>query len=88
MAIDNFASETPGLEAPAIDAFAVSPSDTVLFATVARKLWVGGAGNVSLVTKAGNTVVFTAVPAGSLLPVGTLRVNATGTTSTNIVGLV
>ena len=88
MAIDSFANETPGLEAPAIDAFTVSPSDTVFFTTVARKLWVGGTGNVSLVTKAGNTVVFTGVPAGNLLPVGALRVNATGTTATNIVGLV
>lgn len=48
-------------------------------------LWIGGAGNVSIVTNAGDTVTH-AVPVG-LFPVGGSRVRGTGTTATNIVAL-
>lgn len=74
--------------AVARDAFTVAPSDTVRLIASARALYVGGGGNVSLLTPAGSTVVFTAVPAGSVLPVECVRVNLTGTTATAIVGLV
>lgn len=51
------------------------------------RIYVGVAGDVSLVTLAGNTVVFKAVPVG-ILNVGTTRVTTTNTTATNMVGLV
>lgn len=85
---DPFADRQPGLDAPAIDAFAVTPSDTVDFTTVARRLYVGGTGDVVVVTKAGNAVTFKAVPAGVTLDIETTRVNDTDTTATDIVGLV
>jgi hypothetical protein len=66
-------------------AAAVTPSDTT--AVSFRGVWVGGAGNLAVVTEGGNTVTFTAVPAGTLLPVAVKAVNATNTTATNIVGL-
>lgn len=72
---------------PASRAFAVTPSDTVNFTFRARALFVGGAGNISLVTEGGDTVTFTGVNAGSILPVMCTRVNLTLTTATNIVGL-
>lgn len=73
---------------PAVDAFAVTPSDTVNYAQgMARGLYVGTAGAVSLVTAAGNTVVFPDVPAGSFLPVCSVRVNATGTAASGLVAL-
>ena len=84
---DPFSSYLPGLDSPADDAAAVTPSNTVDLATVARSLYVGGAGNVSLVTARGTTVTFTAVPAGSILPVRCRRVRVTGTTATAIVAL-
>lgn len=71
---------------PAQDAAVVTPSDTADQGLV-RGLFVGGAGNVSLVTALGNTVVFTGVLAGSILPVRCTKVRSTGTTATNIVAL-
>lgn len=71
---------------PAQDAAVVTPSDTADQGNV-RGLYVGGTGNVSVVTAAGNTCVFTAVPAGAILPVRCTKVNSTGTTATTIVAL-
>lgn len=77
----------PAAEGPAEDFFAVTPSNTVSFTNPARSLWVGGAGNVAVVSLTGTVVTFTGVPAGTMLPVQAARVNATNTTATNIVGL-
>lgn len=66
---------------------AVTPSDTVAIPTgMTRALWVGGAGNVRAIM-GGAEVNFIAVPAGTLLKIACTRVNATGTTATNIVAL-
>lgn len=73
---------------PASDAAAVTPSDSVFFTSMARALYVGGVGNVTLVTALGATVTFTAVPAGTTIPLRCARVNATGTTATNMVALI
>lgn len=45
-------------------------------------LYVGGAGNVSVVTIGGDTITFSAVPAGTILPIQVDRLRATGTTAT------
>ncbi|WP_395752496.1 hypothetical protein [Prosthecobacter sp.] len=67
---------------------AVTPSDTVpMKGGPARALYVGGAGDVTAVNENGAAVTFAAVPAGCVLPIVTRRVNATGTTATNIVAL-
>jgi hypothetical protein len=66
---------------------AVTPSDTVSLGTLARALYVGGAGNIVAVMYDDTTCTFTAVPAGSVLPIAVKRVNATSTTATNIVAL-
>lgn len=73
-----FASATGGA--------AVVPSDSNVLAFNA--LYVGGAGDVSIdFTEGGSAVVFPAVLAGSILPLRGTRVNATGTTATNMVWL-
>ena len=87
-AVDPFASLAASPIGPADDAAAVTPSDTENFAVVARGLWVGGAGNVTLVTAAGRTVTFSAVAAGTLLPIRCSRVNAALTSATLIVALI
>jgi hypothetical protein len=69
------------------DGVAVTPSDTVGYGTDARALYVGGAGNVTLLTSAGTVLLFQNVPAGSQIPMRHGRVNATGTTATNMVAL-
>lgn len=62
----------------------VTPHDTNTIGPY-RALWVGGAGNVALVTVGGQSVTL-AVPAGTMLAVAASVVKATGTTATNIVG--
>ncbi len=75
--------------APADQGAAVTPSDTVNLTTQSRALYVGGAGNVSVVMGGpdANVLTFIAVPAGALLPLIVSRVNATLTTATNIVAV-
>jgi hypothetical protein len=63
----------------------VTPSDTESLTFVSKRLFVGGAGNVTLVTAGGQTVEYAAVPAGAYLNVRATQVMATGTTATNIV---
>lgn len=82
---DRFAGAGDSLLAPAFHAVAVTPSDTVDLANVAKRLWVGGTGNVTLITVGGETVEYAAVPAGTYLQVRASRVKSTGTTATNIV---
>lgn len=52
-----------------------------------RAIYVGGAGNVTVITAGGETTTFTAPPVGSIIPIETKRVMSTGTTATLLVGL-
>lgn len=68
---------------PATTAEVVAPSDSTPLTS--RAVWVGGLGDLSvrLSGAPSTTVVFTAVPAGTLLPISVVRVMA-ATTATNI----
>ena len=67
---------------------AVTPNDGVdLGLGACRALRVAVAGDVSIVDLTGVTTVIPAVLAGETLPVQTARVNATGTTASDIVAL-
>lgn len=50
-------------------------------------LYVGGLGDVRVLTAGGDDVVFSAVPAGTFVPVNVVRVFSTNTTATNLVAL-
>ena len=68
-------------------AVAMTPSDTVDMTTYAKALYVGAAGNASVLTVGGEdteAVTFANHPVG-WLPVQVRRVLATGTTATQIV---
>lgn len=66
----------------------VTPSNTTSYSQgIARALYVGNSGNVVVVDANGNAVTFTNVQNGQILPVAHQRVNATGTTATNMVAL-
>jgi hypothetical protein len=72
---------------PARFAFPITPGPGDL-ASWPRALWIGGAGDITVVPADGvvaSPVTFTAVPAGTLLPLRVQRVTAA--TATNIVGL-
>lgn len=84
---DPFAGFSGGLDSPALHGAAVSPSDTTPLATDSRSLWVGTGGDITLMTSGGETIQLKNVPAGSLLPVRTHQVMATGTSASNIVAL-
>jgi hypothetical protein len=84
---DQFSSYSSALDSPAHRAAAVTPSDSTDLATAARALYIGGAGDVALVTVGGDTVTFSALPAGAILPVRVARVRSTNTTATNIIAL-
>ena len=58
-----------------------------IFKPMSALLYVGGAGDLAVVTDGGDEVVFTAVAAGSFLPVHIKQVKATGTDATAILAL-
>lgn len=62
----------------------LTPSDATLFTF--KALYVGGTGNVTLIDMSGTSVLISAVPVGTILPIGGTKVMATGTTATLIVG--
>lgn len=63
------------------DAALVTTSDTVNFSTPSV-VYVGGGGNVRVLTAQGSDVVFSNVNPGTWIPVQVLRVFATNTTAT------
>jgi hypothetical protein len=65
------------------DAEAITKSDTASNAYSA--IYVGGAGDVTVVTEAGSTVTFKAPPVGTILPIRTQKVTA-ATTATLLLG--
>lgn len=50
-------------------------------------LYIGGAGNATVLDLKGNATAYHGLLAGTILPVQCARVNSTGLTATNIVGL-
>lgn len=67
-------------------AVVVTPSDSVDLDRDST-LYIGGTGNISVITAGGDTVLFSAIPAGTFLPVLVSRVRSTTTTATLIVAL-
>jgi hypothetical protein len=65
------------------NAVAITKSDTE--SNAFGSIYVGGAGNVTVVTEEGNTVTFTAPPVGTILPIRTQKVMA-ATTATLLIG--
>ena len=73
--------------APTNDFAAITPSDTKSIARNARALYVGTGGDVVAINASGEAVTFANVPDAMILPIATKRVNATGTTASDIVAL-
>ena len=76
-------------------AAAVTPSDTVNIPSLASAttinngcvLYIGGAGDLRVLTAGGDDVTFTGVLAGTFLPVQVVRVFNSTTTATNLLAL-
>lgn len=75
---------------PSYSCFAITPNNTAPLAKVPQAIWVGGAGNLCVIPAANNStasVIFSAVSAGSLIPVAARIVMSTGTSATLLVAL-
>lgn len=82
---DIFATVGSGLDSPASKAFAITPNTDNDLAIFTRGIYVGGAGNViAILVDDTAAVTFTAVPAGSILPIRARRVLATSTATTMV----
>ena len=68
-------------------AAAITTSDTVSLTGVTRAVYVGGAGNITAIMSNGDTVLFSAVPVGTVLPIRCTRINATATTATLLIAM-
>ena len=77
--------EAANLRDPLVGAFAITPNDTTDLIRETREIYVGGAGNISVVWQTGDTTT-EPVAAGERLPWRVTRVRATGTTATGIRG--
>jgi hypothetical protein len=77
----------PPAPGPATRLFAITPSDSTVFAPTSA-LWIGSTGDV-VVLAANDTVpvLFAAVPSGTLIQVCATKVMATDTTASDIVGM-
>jgi hypothetical protein len=79
-----------GLESPAINAASAVGTAVgtavVTLSPASRGLYVGGAGNIVATMYGGNTVTFSGVPAGTILPIRVATIG-TATTATQIINL-
>lgn len=86
---DPFSGQNPGVTGPYTNGFAVTTTDAPNgdFAVPARALWIGTGGTLRVTLRNGDVVNLANVASGTLLPLWTKRVHATGTGASNIVGL-
>ncbi len=85
--IDEFSKYSRSLVSPPESAAAITPDDMSDISHVTRALYVGGGGHLRVKMLGGETATFANVPSGTLMPLRVLRVLATGTTATAILGL-
>ena len=67
-------------------AFAITPNNSTQFVRRARAFYVGVGGDITVLTGAGDVVQLKDVPQGAVIPLEIVRVNATGTTASSLVG--
>ena len=74
------------IDAPAAHAATITPDDDNDLSENTRGIYVGGTGDLVVITVGGETITFSDVPAGSLVPIRASRV-LESTTATNLVGM-
>lgn len=73
-------------QSPAASLVDVIPNDSTDLVTIpTRGVYIGGGGNIAVVTQHGETITLIGVVAGAIYPFQINRIKATGTTATNIV---
>ncbi|WP_086738198.1 spike base protein, RCAP_Rcc01079 family [Erythrobacter colymbi] len=87
--MDQFENSGDSLIAPAKDAFDIVPSDSTPLPVATKAIYVGTGGHLVLRTVDGKTDIRLAnISNGAILPIRVLAVRQTGTTATDIVGLI
>lgn len=76
-----------GRESPAAHAFAITPSDSDELETETRAIYVGNGGAIKVKMAGGETVTFSGVPTGTVLPISVDQVFTTDTSASGLVGL-
>lgn len=76
-----------GQQDPVFDAFVITPSDGADLAQVTRGLYLAVGGSLKVTMAGGATVTFSGLTPG-IWPFEVVRVHATGTTATGLIGLV
>ncbi len=72
---------------PGNHAAVLTKSDSNDLATTSRALYIGGAGDINVIMAGGETVLFSAVPAGTVLPIAITRLKSTSTSATLVVAI-
>lgn len=83
--MDDFKNRVSGLDSPGYSGANLAPDDNSDLAKVTRALWIGGAGDLSVILASGDAVTFN--NASSWMPLRIKKLNATGTTASDIVGV-
>ena len=78
---DRYAGMSPTLSSPYVGGALITKSDTTVIETT-RAIWVGGLGDMKVTMQDGSVVVFTAIAAGTLLPIRATIVWSAGTSAT------
>ena len=85
MATDIFQGQRFPIMSPT-KGFAITPSNTDDLPNVTTAIYVGGAGALAVILADGTELTLTAVPVGTWLWLRVMRVKATGTVASNLVG--
>ncbi len=85
-AADTFSSYQVGLNSPYANAFTIVPHNTNALAFDTRAIYVGGDGDITLVTTGGDTITLIAVNAGNIYPIRA-NIIKTSSSATYMVGL-
>ena len=86
-AADNFSRQKTLTNDPFTNAVLVSPNDEEDLEAVTRAVYVGGTGNMKVTMQDSGTVLFTGIPAGTVLPIRVKRIWSTTTNATTIIAL-
>lgn len=85
---DVFSNHSMGLTAPLADAFNIVPNDLAELREVTRAVYIGQSGDLAVEFVGGSEVILRGLKAGTIYPLRLARVNVTGTTASDCLGLV
>ena len=84
---DKFQFKNAELHSPGEVFYAITPSDTVDIPLKPRAVVLGVGGNLNVTDALGTTTLISNLTAGIFYPIRPVRIMATGTTASNIVGV-